>query len=685
MIITAVIKNEFVRIRENSAYHYLAAGAAALAYTAVGVMRSPLGVMSLSAVRWAAALFSSLSALFLFYILVRKPERSVFWAAKNLYCIAAPLLPVFLEGSFFNVNRAEVYSQNFFGSFMPGWGALWWGSMAVLYILMRAVETSHRRGIAHGDLTARFMCDLAAMYTPQKLISKRKRPGRGKWVWPSVCMVLIALAVFLLTVTVFLRTVYSNMEFEAILFTVTFAAGGLAAEDLIQGFTLVVFFSLITGYLCRHLFKCFLNDELVVAHNNSEGKYTLVMDGKKRAMQIALSAAMLIGCFAMFSGQTHFMHYIGMKQERSSIYDRYYVSPDESVVSFPGEKRNLIFIFLESIENTYASREEGGSQERNYISELTALTREGDCVNFSNTDRLGGASVFVPSITYTQGSTVAQTSGIALNTQLSQFYTDPEFPAVRRLEDVLHDNGYEQLYIEGSKGEFSLYDKYVGRYDNSRVFDRRTAEEEGFTDESEDYIWKWGIEDSKLVEITKELITEMSRKDKPFFVTMYTMDTHTFESGHRCQDCDSGILNDYLAAVDCSSRRIAGLVDWIRQQPFFENTTVILVGDHLGNQKTMNVDIDEGYVRTTYNCFINPAKKPEKTEGRIFSSLDMFPTTLSAIGAEIKGDRLGLGTDLFSGTKTLCEELGEEEYKIQLERSSEYYEKVFFGLPGETE
>ena len=55
----------------------------------------------------------------------------------------------------------------------------------------------------------------------------------------------------------------------------------------------------------------------------------------------------------------------------------------------------------------------------------------------------------------------------------------------------------------------------------------------------------------------------------------------------------------------------------------------------------------------------------------------MFPSTLSAIGVTIQGDRLGLGTDLFSGTPTLCEALGEEEYKKQLEQTSDYYDTVF--------
>ena len=159
---------------------------------------------------------------------------------------------------------------------------------------------------------------------------------------------------------------------------------------------------------------------------------------------------------------------------------------------------------------------------------------------------------------------------------------------------------------------------------------------------------------------------------------MYTMDTHTFETGHRCPDCDSSISSDYLASVDCASRQASEFVSWAKQQPFFENTTIILVGDHLGNEKTTMVDIPSGYVRTTYNCIINPAKQPAKTHGRIFTSLDMFPTTLSAIGVDIKGDRLGLGTDLFSQTPTLCEQLGQQEFMDKLEQSSKYYDTQFY-------
>ena len=37
--------------------------------------------------------------------------------------------------------------------------------------------------------------------------------------------------------------------------------------------------------------------------------------------------------------------------------------------------------------------------------------------------------------------------------------------------------------------------------------------------------------------------------------------------------------------------------------------------------------------------------------------MDMFPTTLASLGAVIDGDRLGLGTNLFSDKPTLAENL----------------------------
>ncbi len=659
------------------AVHIVLAVLGAAVITALSACSVPVRHGRLDAFRWALLLGVPFIASFLFYMAVSLPAHSVFRSIHWLYILGAPLLPLQLIPAFFDQNNKSIYTDSFYGKFLPAWVILWVIGMAATYLILRVFLYIGRKIAEKETETGSVLRDMAVMFTPQKKLDAQKSKGKGKKALAIFCIVIVALASFLFAIALFLKNVYGNMEFEAIWFTIRYAKGGLAVEDIIQGTEYTLIFLAIAGYICLKPVKCILYDKVTVRDTCAGGRYTLSMTGKKRAMHAVLSLLMLAACCAFFCIQTNFAEYMKQKLGKSYIYETYYVKPDDSVITFPENKRNLIFIFIESMENTYASKEAGGSQDMNYISELTELAAAKDSVNFSNTGLLGGASVFVPAITNTQGSTVAQTTGISLITKLFPIGAAEDYPSFRRLEDVMHDNGYRQIYIEGSKGEFSMYDQYVARYEDSTLYDRVAIVDKGYASEDGDYIWKWGIEDRKLFDVTKKLVTEAASGDKPFFVTMYTMDTHSFESGHRCLLCDESIDNAYLASVDCASRQVAEFVSWVQEQSFYENTTIVLVGDHLGNEKAVGADIADGYVRTTYNCFINPAKEPVNSGNRIFSSLDMFPTTISAIGAQIKGDRLGLGTDLFSGTETLCEKLGEEEYKKQLQQSSDYYDREF--------
>ena len=50
----------------------------------------------------------------------------------------------------------------------------------------------------------------------------------------------------------------------------------------------------------------------------------------------------------------------------SKLYEEHYVDPQNVELEFK-EKRNLIHIYLESVENTYLSKEDGGQEKNNYI------------------------------------------------------------------------------------------------------------------------------------------------------------------------------------------------------------------------------------------------------------------------------------------------------------------------------
>ncbi len=51
----------------------------------------------------------------------------------------------------------------------------------------------------------------------------------------------------------------------------------------------------------------------------------------------------------------------------------------------------------------------------------------------------------------------------------------------------------------------------------------------------------------------------------------------------------------------------------------------------------------------------------------------MMPTTLSSMGFTIPGDKLGLGTDMFSDTPTLAEEIGLNKLDRELNKHSNWY------------
>ena len=87
-------------------------------------------------------------------------------------------------------------------------------------------------------------------------------------------------------------------------------------------------------------------------------------------------------------------------------------------------------------------------------------------------------------------------------------------------------------------------------------------------------------------------------------------------------------------------------------------------------------DWDKSYERTVVNMFINSAldkPKEDRMFNRDFAPFDIFPTTLASLGIKIKGDRVGLGTNLYSDKKTLVEEYGLERVNDELSRPSFFY------------
>ena len=61
--------------------------------------------------------------------------------------------------------------------------------------------------------------------------------------------------------------------------------------------------------------------------------------------------------------------------------------------------------------------------------------------------------------------------------------------------------------------------------------------------------------------------------------------------------------------------------------------------------------------------------------------MDLYPTTLAALGAKIEGDKLALGTNLFSEEQTLIEKYGLEYVDKELMKTSKFYDNNILVQP----
>ena len=464
--------------------------------------------------------------------------------------------------------------------------------------------------------------------------------------------------------------IYGRIGFDSILYTLGSSMDGLEPELLMQ-------------YLWQALLPCilasgFVTFTLFFLPEKKSGKYESGVRSRWGAIFICILLTLLLLGIAAFDCEL--TEYIQDQLADTTLYESYYVHPDSVSISFPEEKRNLIYIMLESMETSYLSKDLGGAMDENLIPELYQLANSNIC--FSDSKSNVGGFHTTAGATWTIGSMVAQTAGIPLKTpteDVNKYGAEGEafLPGVTTLTNILRENGYYQALMVGSDVSFGGREAYFSQHGMDEILDIYSARTDGII--PKDYFVWWGMEDLHLFEYAKQKLTALSAMDQPFAFTMLTVDTHHV-GGYQCALCqDSTSGESYDQSISCSSRQVSDFVKWIQAQPFYSNTTVIIVGDHESmDNGYFERNVEEDYQRMMYNCFINPAPTAKRLRNRQWAAVDLFPTTIAALGATIPGDRLGLGTNLFSGKNTLCEKYGFDAFNEELSKASDYYEQHFW-------
>lgn len=354
-----------------------------------------------------------------------------------------------------------------------------------------------------------------------------------------------------------------------------------------------------------------------------------------------------------------------------------YVDINSVEITFPQKKRNLIFIFLESTEMTFSDRESGGAFEQNVIPELTELAMENE--DFSGEEQVLNGAVAFPGCNWTMGAMFAMATGMPLKVPLNGNSISSEeefFPRLGSLGTILQKQGYRQELLIGSEAVFGGRNYFYKGHGNFAIRDYTYMREHGRI--PEDYYEFWGFEDEKLFEFAREDLLELAADGRPFNLTMLTVDTH-FEDGYRCRLCRDDFGEQYADAFACSSRQVMEFVKWVQQQDFYENTTIVISGDHPTMDKDFCENVPGDYCRRTFVAVINGQIQDQDSWNpvyREYSTLDLFPTTLAAMNVKIEGDRLGLGVNLYAEEETLIEKYGIDVCEKELDMPSAFMDRL---------
>ena len=562
---------------------------------------------------------------------------------------------VIIKLSFSTKNKhiSMLFKKNVFYSYIPSWKYLL-AQMIITFVLLFIILSSIKAIISKIPFVSNIFINKeknAEIDDNSKLIFSR--------FYNILSIIVLSVGIILTATIIWLFKTWPNLSIHELLFTINSplegTGSGMVIDALVKyALPAVLFLSLII---------------LIMVLNRKKAKTAK----RIRVAYLALGILMILSVFVYTDKKLGIITYLKNLNGNDTFIKERYVDTSKVQLTFPEKKRNLIYIYLESLEITYADKESGGAFSENYIPNLTRLAEEGE--DFGPEGNYLNGGIALDGNTWTMGALFGDSSGVPMliNMSSNAFTTQGEFcKNIYMIGDILKDNGYKNVCMIGSEASFGGLETFFKTHGDYEVYDYDYAINNGWIPEDY-YVW-WGFEDEKLFGYAKEKLSELGESDEPFNFTIMTMDTH-FEDGYVCDQCEDTYDDQYANVIHCSDIQVYNFVKWIEQQEWFDNTTIVLCGDH----PTMDSDFCDGiskkYERRVYTNIYNSAIKYDGPE-RKYATIDLFPTTLAAMGIKIDGDKLAWGTNLYSDEPTLMEQYDKATLNDRFQKGRKYLSRL---------
>jgi hypothetical protein len=314
-------------------------------------------------------------------------------------------------------------------------------------------------------------------------------------------------------------------------------------------------------------------------------------------------------------------------------------SRPDAIRATPG--RNLVFVYLESVERTYTDARRFPGLTPN-IDRLRAAG-----LDFSGFRSYAGATYTIAGIFASQcgapfledsvfGADIGKLGWVPGNdnTTAASFH-----PQVACLGDVLHAAGYRQTFLSGAplgftnKGEFFRLHGYDTVLGESEIEQRHggSLPTRG-----------WGLVDRDVFGEALATFRHEEASGKPFSVVLETADTHP-PSGYLLKGCEpyAAISNPMLDAVHCTDRLLGRFVDTLAREPGWNDTVVVVMSDHLAMRNAASPLYPPLDQRQPLLFVVNAGRGDRPAR---LLHMDIAPTVLALAGVR-HDDRFMAGAD----------------------------------------
>lgn len=329
------------------------------------------------------------------------------------------------------------------------------------------------------------------------------------------------------------------------------------------------------------------------------------------------------------------LEFYNKEKNSSNFYEIHYKSPK---ITHTENKKNLIFIYIESMENLFSKENIFGKD----------LFKSIDNINYNKYSfnefyqKLGTS--------WTIAGIVASHCGVPLSnfmyTKSNKFtYEVREFmPNITCLGDILRENGYKNVFIKTQDARFAGAEKFLKTHGYDEIKDKSYFEETKKINSQSDY---------ELFKYLKKEVIELEKNSQPYNLTTLSFDMHHLSDNEErnestysdlCKHLNSNIYNNNL---ECVSIIVTDFINFLIKNNILENTILVVSGDHIAMKLTPEIKKVAGsqHERTIKNYFFTKDMYEKNRE--IIYHFDLFPTILYLLNFEFEENRFGLGASGF--------------------------------------